>query len=161
MLCRSQRQPGGSSLLFSKRHLVTPHPNPISFINSGSPSELGFQNDSLLVQLWADAVGSPAAEMPLCGAGMGKERLCPFLPGETARGHGGGMERGQELCHQPAAQQVFPLFFPGISLFSQSSPFLWLFEDEGLLLLSGFCFICSHSLLLFGGFGNDCLTSAI
>lgn len=112
MLCRSQRQPGGSSLLFSKRHLVTPHPNPISFINSGSPSELGFQNDSLLVQLWADAVGSPAAEMPLCGAGMGKERLCPFLPGETARGHGGGMERGQELCHQPAAQQVFPLFFP-------------------------------------------------
>lgn len=79
----------------------------------------------------------------------GAELLCPLLPGETGRGHGRGMERGQKLCHQPAAQQVSPLSFPGLSAFPQSFHFLRLFEDEGLLLLSGFLlYLLSQSSLI-------------
>lgn len=75
----------------------------------------------VLVQLWADAASSPAAEMPLqLGAGLEEENCrVPFCLGKQ----GGVTERGWELCHQPAAQQVFPLYFPGISSFPQSFHF--------------------------------------
>lgn len=70
---RALREPEaawGSSLLFRKGHLVTTHPLPISFINSGSLSGLDAETGLVvtLVRLRSGET-SPlqAAEMPLCG----------------------------------------------------------------------------------------------
>lgn len=53
----------------------------------------------------------------------------------------------------PFLSQVF-LLFSSLSTFSD---FL---KMKAFCFYLAFCFICSHSLLLFGGFGNDCLASA-
>lgn len=53
----------------------------------------------------------------------------------------------------PFLSQAFPL---SLSL----SPFSDFLKMEAFCFYLAFCFTCSHSLLLFGGFGNNCLASA-
>lgn len=108
----------GSSLLFSKRHLVTPHPVLISFINSGSLSSSGAKTALVvtLVQLWSDATGPPAAEMPLCGNTSwvqaqgpgGQSWHVPVCPGKQ----GGVMEGAQRREASRSATNPPPTLSP-------------------------------------------------
>lgn len=160
MLCRSKGSLG-EVLCFSVRgtllHLI---PIPSASLTQAAPPSLDFTRALVLAQLWADAAASsPAAEMPLCSLVLdwGKKAAASLFAW-------GNREGSWREARSSATNLLPSSSFPFLSQVFPLSPSLSHFSDflkmKAFCFYLSFCFICSQSLLLFGGFRNNCLAYA-
>lgn len=140
-------------------------PIPSASLTQAAPPSLYLKMALVLVQPLADAASSPAAEMPLCRdtslvLAWGKRDAMSLFAWGNSKGswrrHGEARSSATNLLPSrsfPFLSQVLPIS-PSLSPFSDFS------KIKAFCFYLAFCFICSHSLLLLGDFGNNCLASA-